>query len=104
MNGPLRKKRHDPYARPLGCNGKYGASGTRAHKRRGEPPCPACSESNGHYVYETKHGGRRPRKLQPCGTNAAAMRHRRKNEPLCFACQVAQARDRNERYNQRKTT
>lgn len=99
MNGQLRAKRHNPYARPLGCNGKYGASGTTAHRKRGETPCAACSESNGHYVYETKTRGLKPRKLQPCGTNAAAIRHRRRGEELCFPCRLAQAKDRNQRYH-----
>lgn len=81
---------HDPEARPRGCNGKYGPSGRVAHQRRGEAPCELCSESLKHYRRERKRGhpgtGRR---LQPCGTPAAAKRHRRKGEPVCFKCRVA---------------
>jgi hypothetical protein len=36
--------------------------------------------------YRAKLRGGPPRQLQPCGTRAAAMRHRRNGEPLCDAC------------------
>lgn len=38
-------------------------------------------------------GGRRltDRQVQPCGTEAAAQRHRRHGEPLCDLCRKAEA-------------
>jgi hypothetical protein len=83
---------HDPEARPLGCNGRYGTSGRVAHERRGEPVCPACRDSSNHYRREAKRGNPGSgRRLQPCGTNAAAKRHRRKGEKECLPCAVARS-------------
>jgi hypothetical protein len=88
---------HDPETRPLGCNGKYGPSGSLAHKRLGEAVCPVCRESVNHYRREGRRGsGGTQRRLRPCGTNAAAKRHRRNNEELDFRCRVAEF-DYNER-------
>lgn len=47
--------------------------------------------------------GRAPE--QPCGTDAGARRHRRRNEPLCKPCQVAErsaTAERHERSRVRK--
>jgi hypothetical protein len=78
--------------RPLGCNGRYGPSGRVAHQRAGEEVCPLCRESHKHYRREGKRGNPgTKRRLQPCGTNAAAKRHRAKGEQLCFRCRVAEA-------------
>jgi hypothetical protein len=41
-----------------------------------------------------------PRKLQPCGTPAAAHRHYRHNEPLDEACRLAYAADSLRRYHE----
>lgn len=80
---------HNPNARPLGCNGRYGKSGADKHRRHGTAVCKRCRASAAHYQREYTRGGIRPRKLEPCGTNAAAERHRAKGEELCFACKVA---------------
>lgn len=40
--------------------------------------------------YRDKKRGRPPRQPQPCGTRAAATRHRRNHEPLCDACKDAE--------------
>ena len=86
------KPDHDPYARPQGCNGKYGRSGARAHRYRGEQACPPCLTSENHYQREYRSGGiRKGRTLKPCGTQAAAKRHRNKGERLCFTCRVSEA-------------
>jgi len=82
---------HSPVKRPLGCNGKYGASGYNRHLREKTKVCQRCRNSMNHWRRERKRGGIAPRKLQPCGTNAAARRHRTKNEPLDLACRVAEA-------------
>lgn len=82
---------HNPNVRPLGCNGKYGASGYKAHKRRGTAVCGRCLTSQRHYRAEVRRGQPKPRRLKPCGTWAAAARHRHNNEPLDFACSVAEA-------------
>lgn len=97
---------HDPLARPLGCNGKYGNSGDARHRRRGEPVCEACRESCNHLQRERKRGGGNPRPpvLNRCGTPTGARDHYRRKEPLCLPCGVAQAKARSERYYAKKAT
>jgi hypothetical protein len=41
-------------------------------------------------LYRDRKRGSMPRKLQPCGTRAAATRHRRNGEPVCGACEDAE--------------
>jgi hypothetical protein len=54
--------------------------------------CKACRESHKHYRREGKRGNPGTgRRLKPCGTNAAAKRHRKNNEPLDLLCRVAEA-------------
>lgn len=43
-----------------------------------------------------------PRKLSPCGTTAAAKRHRRNDEPLCDECRAAEQDEKNERAAQKR--
>lgn len=40
--------------------------------------------------YRNRRRGAPPRPLAPCGTRAAAARHRRNGEPVCPACQQAE--------------
>jgi hypothetical protein len=40
--------------------------------------------------YRDRKRGGPPRTPQPCGTRAAATRHRRRGEPLCDACIAAE--------------
>jgi hypothetical protein len=40
--------------------------------------------------YRDRKRGKPPRTPLPCGTRAAATRHRRKGEPLCDACREAE--------------
>jgi len=80
---------HDPEARPLGCNGRYGKSGAAAHYARGEPRCDDCAASQRHYEKEWRRGQRYPRVLKQCGTVAAAKRHQGNNEPMDFDCSEA---------------
>jgi len=82
---------HDPFTRPLGCNGRPGDSGRKVHKRRGEPICPKCQEAGNHAVRERRRGSPCPRRLNPCGTPAAARRHRYKGEPVDLLCRAAEA-------------
>jgi hypothetical protein len=89
--GPSWRRDHDPFARPVGCNGKYGKSGGEAHRRKGQPACRKCKYSAAHWAREKRRGGLKPTPLQPCGTPAAAHRHRRLGEPVDFACHVAEA-------------
>jgi len=93
---------HDPFDRPLGCNGKWGNSGSEAHKRRGEEPCEKCLASSAHYAREYRRGGIQKRKLAPCGTTAAAERHRTHREPLDFACRLVMAAKEQKRREARK--
>ena len=84
---------HNPDARPLGCNGRYGGSGRKKHFRNGTPTCQACRESNAHYQREHRRGQPTPRpKPQPCGTMAAAHRHRQRGEKPCLPCYTAEAK------------
>jgi len=83
---------HSPGRRPHGCNGKYGASGYNRHLRENTKVCQRCRNSMNHWRREKKRGGILARKLQSCGTNAAAKRHRKKDEPLCLPCRVAEAK------------
>lgn len=91
MRGKAWKLDHDPTARPLGCNGRWGNSGRSAHTKRQEPPCAACLASSAHYAREHRRGAIKPRTLEPCGTHAAAERHRIKGEPIDMACRLADA-------------
>ncbi|QDK01936.1 hypothetical protein SEA_VIBAKI_56 [Arthrobacter phage Vibaki] len=89
--GPSWRLDHNPNARPLGCNGRYGKSGAERHRRAGRPACKLCKASAAHWARENRRGGLRPRTLQPCGTPAAAHRHRQRGEPVDFACHLAEA-------------
>lgn len=92
-------KGHDPFERPLGCNGKYGGSGDQEHRKRGEPVCEACRISCNHYQRERKRGqGISRPSLVKCGTPGGARRHYRLGEPLCQDCKLAQAAAANLRY------
>jgi hypothetical protein len=83
---------HDPEKRPLGCNGRYGNTGAARHYRKGTKACKKCLRSTAHYQRERRRGQLLGgRKLQPCGTNAAAMRHKRAGEELCYPCKLARA-------------
>lgn len=101
--GKSWRKDHDPLSRPLGCNGKYGGSGGMKHHREGTEICDDCRESAAHYMREKRRGGIKPRRVKPCGTPAAAQRHRGKGEATCFKCRVAEANDRAERYHKQKS-
>lgn len=48
--------------------------------------------------YRDRKRGKPPRQLQPCGTYAAAVRHRRHGDPVCDLCRVALA-ERARTYN-----
>jgi hypothetical protein len=86
------KRDHDPFARPLGCNGRYGESGRHAHKKAGTVPCDDCRASSNHYARELRRGQPNPTPLHPCGTPAAARRHRYRGEPVDLACADAEAK------------
>jgi hypothetical protein len=87
------KRDHDPEAQPLGCNGKYGGSGRKMHQRAGTPTCHKCRASNSHYQREFRRGQPAPRpRPKPCGTMAAAHRHREAGEKPCLDCYAAEAK------------
>lgn len=97
------KLSHNPEKRPLGCNGKYGQSGGRTHRRRGEKVCAKCRKSGAHYQRERRRGaGAVPKPLRPCGTPAAANRHKRRGEEIDFACRVALAKEQQDRRDRRR--
>lgn len=95
-------KSHDPLVRPLGCNRKPGYSGQNMHRRQGTVVCGLCREASNHMRREARRGQPYPVPLYPCGTQAAAHRHRRHGEPLDLRCAVADARDSAERYARKK--
>ena len=99
--GPSWRKDHNPFDRPLGCNGAYGKSGATKHNREGTESCQKCRASAAHWAREKRRGGLMPRKLQPCGTPSAAWRHRYNDEPVDFACMVAEANYRTELRNRK---
>jgi len=80
---------HNPEARPLGCNGKYGTGGAKAHRRRGEPVCDACRASEAHYGREYRRGQGTRRLKYGCGTWQRHEQHRRKGEPIDLPCRLA---------------
>lgn len=82
---------HDPEARPIGCNGRYGRSGESKHLHHGEKACEDCLASRRHYERERRRGQKYPRALRPCGTKAAAERHRNNGEEIDLACRLAEA-------------
>lgn len=88
---PTWRLNHNPQLRILGCNGKPGDSGRKAHQRRKEPACRRCKNASNHAKRERNRGQPHPRHLHPCGTPAAARRHRTNNEPLDIPCQLAEA-------------
>lgn len=53
--------------------------------------CRKCRASEAHYKREVRRGQKLGRRLEPCGTPAAARRHRVKGELLDTACQIAEA-------------
>ena len=85
------KLSHNPLERPLGCNGKPGDSGRKAHQRRKERACRKCRKASNWSKRERNRGQPHPRQLHPCGTPAAARRHRTNNELLDIPCQIAEA-------------
>lgn len=91
---------HNPFYLPVGCNGKYGKSGYAKHVRDKTRICGACKRSANHYRRELKRGQPKPRKLQPCGTYAAAHRHLQAGEKLDFPCKVAYSEYRQKMYQQ----
>ena len=95
---------HDPLRRPLGCNGRPGDSGRQWHRRQGTDVCGRCREASNHARREARRGQPYPTPLYPCGTQAAAQRHRRNSEPVDLACAVADAADSAERYAKKKKT
>ena len=93
-------------------------SGYQRHRRNQEQPCQACRDANREYNRQKdaqrkeranarkrekrQAAGATPRVLRPCGTSAAARRHRRKGEELCGPCREAYRetmRELNERRN-----
>lgn len=92
---------HDPDARPLGCNGRYGNSGREKHRARNEQVCDKCRDSFNHYRRELARGQNLARPENPCGTPAAAARHRRNNERVCLKCRLAQNKN-NQKYKAAK--
>lgn len=86
---------HDPEARPLGCNGKYGTSGSKVHRYRGETPCEKCKASEAHYARELSRGQNLPRIKHGCGTWQKAEWHIKRGEPVDFACRAARSDYRN---------
>ena len=85
-------------------------SGYSRHRREGTEPCQPCLAANRDYNREAdrrrrEREGRKPRKerkLQPCGTSAAARRHHRKGEPLCDLCREKHREDMSELNEARK--
>jgi hypothetical protein len=88
---------HNPEAKPLGCNGRYGKSGSNRHYYHKTKVCERCRQSARHYERELARGQAYPRRLKPCGTPAAARRHRARKEPMDKACLIAEDRARTER-------
>lgn len=86
---PSWRKDHDPEARPLGCRGKYGASGSQWHRAHGEKPCDKCRASESHLRRENRRGQNYPLVLYPCGTWQAAKRHQNKGEVIDLPCKLA---------------
>lgn len=93
---------HNPEARPLGCNGLYGKSGENLHRHHGTAVCDACRESARHYEREVRRGQKYPRVLKPCGTRAAAERHRANGEEVCYRCKVAESEHQASRDRKRR--
>lgn len=62
----------------------------------------AASDAERAKNYRDNKRGKPPRVPAPCGTYTAAMRHRRRGEPLDAACSVALADYQAEQYRARK--
>lgn len=71
--------------------------GARRHRMAGEDPCPACDAA--YKKYQREHsaayrlrtrGPAKGQQLLPCGTKAAAVRHRKAGEELDDACKAAE--------------
>ena len=55
-------------------------------------------------AYRDRKRGRPARTLAPCGTRAAAVRHRAHNEQVCALCKQAEREYQQNRNNDRKAT
>lgn len=99
------KKRGDkPAGRPNQYTQNLQPCGTTSafqrHVRNNETPCDPCKAAKRAYAATKKaewrakeREGKPTRALKPCGTRAAAARHRRRNEPLCNPCRDAERAD-----------
>lgn len=97
---------HDPEARPLGCNGKYGRSGQKRHKRGGTEVCEPCRLSYNHYWRAYRRGDIEKQEIsrwdlthnparRPLGCNgrygkSGADTHRRHGQAVCKRCRASQ--------------
>lgn len=70
--------------------------GYSAHLYRRETPCQDCRDA--HAAWARDRRPKRPRAMQPCGTAAAAQRHRKRGEPLCDPCTEALRIDSRTRF------
>jgi hypothetical protein len=89
----------------------------RRHKRYKEPVDDACAAGHKAWLDSSRErrrtnrqasrarirakNGRVPKQLQPCGTAAAAERHKRRGEPIDEACRLAYNAARREYDRQR---
>lgn len=97
-------KRGGPKPPVAGC-GTIG--GYDQHQQRGEYACDECKDARAKYEAARKghqHTGKRRRTLAPCGTKTAALRHRRRGEPLDYQCRLAEAEEARNRYQPRKAS
>jgi hypothetical protein len=72
-----------------GACGEY--RGYSRHLRKGEQPCPACTDAKNRARQQLRNGTRVTPALRPCGTDAAYKRHVAHGEEACAACKRAHA-------------
>lgn len=114
---PIPRPEHgggNPIA-PCGTESAY-----RRHKRYREPIDEACAEGHAEWLDQSRERRRKnrnlskarirarngyvPKELLPCGTRAAAERHKRRGEPIDEACRLAYNAARREYEQQRQAT
>ena len=82
-------------------------AGYRRHIAAREEKDDACKAAHAQYRAKQRGGGytgKRRAEPLPCGTSAAAARHRYNGEPVCFKCRVGESEARNRRRKPRPKT
>lgn len=94
--------RNHPTLKPCGTDAAY-----KRHIRRRETACDPCKDAHAAQLAKDRggnHTGKRRRTTPECGTYSGAVQHRKKGEPVDFACRRAESEYNKARYEKKKAT